>query len=177
VARTTNKKRQSGQAAVEFIVVVVVIFFFLFFFLSLAITLVISDYIEYATFMAARTYKSGYSSQAVQERNAQAVFNSYVGKIEGIARNFAPLEFVKADPDDEQTAGVRTSYEIDLFYLPPIFITEAIPGGRIRLNAQAHLGRDPAFDDCQNFFNEFSRRLGLGIEGTGFIGQMADNGC
>jgi len=170
-----GKKKQDGQSAIEFIVVVVVVFFFLFFFLSLAVTLVISDYVEYATFMAARTYKSGYSGENIQEQMARQVFQTYVQKIDGIARNFE-LNFVQLDPQDEQTAGVVVTYEVDLFYLPPLFVGEALPGGRIRLTAQAHLGRDPAGADCQEFFSGFSQRLGLGLSDP-FLQMMHDNGC
>ena len=57
---------------------IVVIFFFLLFYLSLSLLLVVSDYIDYATFMAARTYKSAFDSPETQEQNAQAVFDSYI---------------------------------------------------------------------------------------------------
>ena len=57
--RGYKKLNEKGQSAIEFIVVVVVVFFFLLFYLSFSITLIASEYVDYATFMAARTYKSG----------------------------------------------------------------------------------------------------------------------
>jgi len=170
------KRDTQGQSAIEFIVVVVVLLFFLLFFLSLAVMFVVSDYLEYATFMSARTYKSMFSSREVQQRNARTVFDTYATRVQGIARNFN-VTFVEGDDRGDQGAGVRASYEIDMFYMPPLFIPEGFPGSRITLTTETRLGRDPAFEDCINYFKEFSSRLGLGIDGTGFLSQMDDNGC
>lgn len=169
-------KRQEGQAAIEFICVVVVIFFFLFFMLSLSITLVVSDYVEYATFMSARTLKSMYSSRDVQERLARQEFFKYAERVQGIARNF-DFNIQQAIPGDEQSWGVQTAYDIDLFYMPPLFTANGQPPSTIRLSAQAYLGRDPSFEDCINFFDSMAQRLGFGISGTGLVQQMADNAC
>jgi len=167
---------QRGQSAIEFIVIVIVVLFFLMFFLSLAILLVVSDYVEYATFMTARTYKSMFASQESQERFSRDVFNAYTQKINGIARNFR-LEYVNGPPGDEQSSGVRASYDIDMFYLPPIFIPENIPPSVIRLQTESRLGREPSGNECQQFFLNFSQRFGLGIEGTKILSGMDDNGC
>ncbi|MBI1859300.1 MAG: hypothetical protein HYR96_00065 [Deltaproteobacteria bacterium] len=169
-------KNRSGQAAIEFIAVVVVIFFFLFFYLSLAIVLTVSEYMDYATFMAARTYKSGFSTEDYQKRYAKEfVFKSYTDKINpSIARNF-DLEFAQLDPNDEQTKGVVASYDIDLFYMPPMFVTDGAPPSRISLKSEAYLGRDPAFQDCTGYFQDFLSRMG--ISGGGLVGLMEDNGC
>ena len=172
-----NRKGESGQAAIEFIVVVIVIFFFLFFLLSLSMAMVVSDYVEYATFMAARTYKSGYSSRGAQERFARRVFTAYTERIDPVARNFQ-LRFVNVGEGSDLTAGVLTTYELDLFYLPPLFITgDDVPVSRITLRSEAVLGRDPAFEDCTNFFRNFNNRFGLGITDAVSLEQMADNGC
>lgn len=174
-----SAKRQlgtRGQAAIEFMAVVVVIFFFLLFFLSITILIVTSEYLDYATFMAARTYKSGFSSKEYQQRYAEQIFNTYADKVNGVARNFE-LRFVKADDNDDQTEGIVTNYTIDMFYLPPVFIQGNIPPSAIRLTSEAHLGRDPAFQDCQDYFNSFAQQFRLGIEGTGLVQQMDDNGC
>jgi hypothetical protein len=169
-------KNRKGQSAIEFIVIVVVLLFFLLFFLSLAIMFVVSDYIEYATFMSARTYKSMFSSRAVQERNAKLVFDTYVSRIQGVARNF-DLTYVDGDDRGDQGAGVRASYDIDLFYMPPLFIPDGFPGSTIKLSTETRLGRDPAFEDCINYFKDFANRFNLGIDGTSYLSQMDDNGC
>lgn len=173
------KKRlgnQRGQSAIEFIVVVVVILFFLLFFLSMSILLVVSDYLEYATFMSARTYKSMFSSRNTQEQNARAVFNSYSSRVQGIARDIE-LEFLDGGDGGEQAAGVKATYTVDLFYLPPLFIPDGIPPSGITLTTETRLGRDAAYQDCFDYFRSWSRRLGLNIEGTRFLSLMDDNGC
>jgi hypothetical protein len=169
-----TQKNQKGQSAIEFIVVVVVVLFFLLFFLSLSILLVVSEYVEYATFMSARTYKSMFSTKDVQQQNARLVFQSYMDKVQGIARN-PQLTFLEGD--SPQSAGVQATYNIDLFYLPPVFMPFGIPPSRITLKTETRLGRDPAYQDCSNYFDEFSQRMGLNIQGTGFLRQMDDNGC
>ncbi len=171
---------RSGQAAIEFMVIVVVLFFFLFFLLSLSMVIVVSEYIEYATFMAARTYKAGFSNEARQEANAKLVFDKYFEKIQGIARN-PQLEFRRAEEGNEQTAGVMARYEMDLFYLPPLFGPGEMPPSRINLVSESHLGRDPSFDEVCNpqagsFFINMLNQFGIQNAET-YAEQMDDNGC
>lgn len=170
--RFRQRKGQSGQAAIEFIAIAVVLLFFLMFFLSLSILLVVSDYVEYATFMAARTYKSGASREPIQRRNAEIVFNSYFEKISPIARR-PNLEFIRTDESNVRTSGILASYDMDLFYLPPVFTgAEALPS-RIRLNTETHLGRDPSHEECRAFFQRFSAFA----SDEAYLEMMEDNGC
>lgn len=163
----------SGQAAMEFIIVSVVIFFFLFLLLSMAIVFVVSSYLDYATFMAARTYKTGAAQQSSQERVAREIFLAYFDKVNGIARN-PQIQFIRTDPNSVRTEGILTSWEIDMFYLPPVFVGANGPTGRIRLSSEAHLGRDPSSVECQGFFSNFARRFGVSED---FAEIMEDNGC
>jgi len=173
-------RHDAGQAAIEFMVIVVVLFFFLFFLLSLSIVIVVSEYIEYATFMAARTYKAGFSNESRQEANAKLVFDKYFEKVQGIARN-PKLDFRRSEPNNEQTAGVLASYEMDLFYLPPLFGPGQMPPSRINLVSESHLGRDPSFDEVCNpqagsFFINMLNQFGIQNAET-YAEQMDDNGC
>jgi hypothetical protein len=174
VKLTGRKKSEKGQAAIEFIAIAVVLFFFLLFFLSISLLLVVSDYVEYATFMAARTYKAGASREAKQRENAQLVFDSYFSKIQGIARR-PNLEFIRTEQDNVRTEGILSSYDIDLFYLPPVFVGSTGVPSRIRLNSESHLGRDPSFEECRAFFESFGSRNGIASEAL--IEMMEDNGC
>jgi len=166
-------KQPSGQAAIEFIVCILVIFFFLFFYLSLAILIVTSEYIDYATFMAARTLRSGYRSRQGAEANARIVFDKYTQRIQGIARNFK-LDLVGSDDPDR--AGVISTYDMDLFYLPPIFMGSQTPPSRVTLQSESHLGREPGHEECFQFFRSFVRRLNI-PNGEAFVEEMEDNGC
>lgn len=169
-------KNRKGQAAVEFIAVVVVVFFFLLFYLSLAILLVGSSYMDYATFMAARTYKSGFSSEEYQKIYAQQIFQKYVSQVDGFIRN-PKLSFAATNAESEQGKGAFATYDIDLFYLPPLFLGGAIPNGRLKLKSESFLGRDPAYNDCYGYFQEVNRRFNLGLAGTDLLEMMEDNGC
>lgn len=141
--------------------------------MSISILLVVSDYLEYATFMAARTYKAGASRPEIQQRNAELVFNSYFEKIQGIAKR-PSLEFMRTEQDNVRTEGLVASYDMDMFYLPPVFSGTEVPS-RIRLNSEAHLGRDPSAEECRAFFTGFASKAG--ISDGAFISMMDDTGC
>lgn len=176
--RLSKKLGQKGQSAIEFMIVVVVVFFFLLFYLSFSITLVASEYVDYATFMAARTYKSGNIDKDLQEQRAREVFNQYLDPLvdSKIIRNLS-LEFSPNNVPN-QTEGVFANYQVDMFYLPPIFITkDPTPVSRLTLSSQSLLGRDPSLDDCTGFFQSFADRFNLGISDKRFINWMDDNGC
>lgn len=171
--KTKGLKGNGGQSAIEFIAVVLVVFFFLFFIMSTAFVLVVSDYLDYATFMAARTYKTGSSSENQQRTNARIVWQSYVERLSGLLRSNA-IDFVLLDPNNVRTSGVVTSYQMDLFYLPPLFSKLRQPS-IITLNSEAHLGRDPSFEECSGFFIDFAGSIGFGD--ANLAAQMEDNGC
>ena len=181
LVRARRPMNNSGQAAVEFMLIVVVFFFFLFLLLSLSILMVISEYVEFATFMAARTYKAGFSREEVQRENAAIVFNKYFENIQGIARK-PKIEFRRADGNDENTAGVAVSYEIDVFYMPPLFGEGGTaPVSKLPLVSEAYLGRDPSFDEVCNaqaggYFINFLNQLGV-QNSDQVADQMDDNGC
>ncbi len=172
-----KRKNAKGQAAIEFVAISVVVFFFLLLLLSLAMLLVLSDYVEFATFMAARTYKSGFSTEARQQANAQLVFNKYFQNVQGLARN-PNLQFLQANANDKQTAGVLASYDVDLFYLPPIFMgndPQTNAPSVVRLNSEVHLGRDASFQECEDFFTNFGAKFG--VTDPNYTQMMDDNGC
>ncbi|MBM4316088.1 MAG: hypothetical protein FJ116_01245 [Deltaproteobacteria bacterium] len=173
---SVKKLNEKGQSAIEFIVVVVVVFFFLLFYLSFSITLVASEYVDYATFMAARTYKSGNIDRDSQEEAARRVFTQYLSPVESIIRkpqlNFSPTNVAF------QTEGVTATYEVDLFYLPPVFIKDgSAPPSRLPLSSQTLLGRDPPLTECLNFFQNFVGTMGLNVGNTFLVNLMDDNGC
>jgi len=163
---------------IEFIIVVIVVLFFLVFLLSSAMLLVISDYVEYATFMAARTYKSGFSREPIQRANAETVFRAYFQYVDGLARN-PKLEFYPEDANNQHDGGLIVSYEMDAFYLPPLFLLGEVVDPRITLTAEAHLGRDPSFEEvcgASGFFGDFVQKAGVNNAGN-IAEQMDDNGC
>lgn len=160
-----KKLNEKGQSAVEFIIVTVVVFFFLLFYMSFAITLVASEYVDYATFMAARAYKSGNINQLKQETAGKIVFDQYLEPINSV---------IKSRRINFTNGGAISSYQVDLFYLPPLFVKTPTPS-RITLNSEAIMGRDPSIDDCLNFFSSLANQFGFGQ--TYLTNVMEDNGC
>lgn len=176
-------QKKEGQSAVEFILVCLVVFFFLLFFLSISFVLILSQYMDYATFMAARTYKAAHGDAQEQQQQAQTVFTSYTRLVlgSGLVKRVSPLQFIKVDPNgrDHQTEGVRAQYDLDLFYLPPLFITGRAPSSGITLTSESFLGRDPNYDECTSFFKRFTDRLGIQMQfgNADYSARMEDNGC
>lgn len=175
-------KDKKGQSAVEFIVVSVIVFFFLLFFLSLAFTLVLSQYMDYATFMAARTYKAAHSSPQNQRERARRVFLDYFEpvKANALVKSVSELQFITAEPGgrEHQSEGVRVTYEVNLFYLPPLFAKDQI-SSTLTLTSESFLGRDPTNEECKNFFSDFANRIGVNLRSGGgdLTSRMEDNGC
>ncbi|MBI4404918.1 MAG: pilus assembly protein [Deltaproteobacteria bacterium] len=175
--RIDHKPRsRTGQAAIEFIMVVVVVFFFLFFFLSTSIVLVVSNYMDYATFMAARTLKTGYSNPARQMALAESVFRSYVEKIGAIVKG-TTLTQISVDPSDLNTAGLEASYRINRYFLPPVYLPGSEYNAILTLQSEAHLGRDPSMEECKNYFKNLTSRFGISISNELYWENMDDNGC
>ena len=170
-------RNRKGQAAIEFMVVMIVIFFFLLLFLSFSLMLVVSEYMDYATFMAARTYKAGAGDRSNQQANAETVFNQYTQFItgNGLARNVS-INFANAQGNNEQTGGAVSSYDLDMFYLPPLFAGSNSVPSRIRLSSETYLGREVGVFECKNFFSQFVRRLNI-PNMERFTDEMDDNGC
>ena len=173
-------KRKEGQTAVKFVIVCLVVFFFLLFFLSLAFVLILSQYMDYATFMAARTYKSAHGDRASQEAKAFNVFREYVTPVENSAmiKNIRGPIFLNPGGREHRSEGVRVEYDVNLFYLPPLFAKNRLDSV-ITLTSESYLGRDPNYDECFNFFRSFTNRLGISMRNgsADLTGQMEDNGC
>lgn len=171
-------KNRKGQTAVEFIVISLVVFFFLLFFLSLSFVLVLSQYMDYATFMAARTYKAAHGDFGSQITKAQEVFDAYVSPVKGsgLVRNVSSLQFTKINAGDRPnlSEGLRVNYDLNLFYLPPLFAKNKVDSV-ITLTSESFLGRDPNYEECVGFFKEFTSRLRIDVREL--VGQMEDNGC
>jgi len=176
-------QNRKGQSAVEFIIVCLVVFFFLLFFMSVSFVLILSQYMDYATFMAARTYKAAHGSPQEQREEAERVFLSYANLVRGsgLVKRVSNLEFIKVDPQgrQHQSEGVRVQYDLDLFYLPPLFIRGPAPSSGITLTSESFLGRDPNYDECTGFFRRFASELGVQLEfgNADYSARMEDNGC
>ena len=177
---------------VEFMISVIVIMFFLFLMLSLSILMVTSEYMEYAAFMAARTYRTGYSTASSQQTRGRAIAQRYVDNVSNLlSNNTANIEMIDGGDAGAPRlnnaigdqggglAGVRISYRIPIFYLPPVFAGTFIDPN-ITLTTETFLGRDPSAEECSNFFPQFLQRVGANLGGSdpsAVASQMEDNGC
>jgi hypothetical protein len=180
---------------VEFMISVLVVAFFLFLMLSLAILMVTSEYMEYAAFMAARTYRAGYSTEASQRTRANLIAQQYVANVANLlSGGTADIEVIDGNDagaprldspvgDQGGLAGVRITYRMPLFYLPPVFAGTFIDPN-IQLTTETFYGRDPsaqeACDSSQGYFRRFLEQVGANLGSANIedvVGQMEDNGC
>ncbi len=191
IASGLRSRKDSGQAAIEFIIVVVVVFFFLLFYLSLCMGMVLSEYVEYATFMTARTYKAAYVSEGSQREYADRAFRNYFyfqgrqdqPKIPETLLKINGLQFDGAGPrGDQKTAGVRVDYEVPFFYLPPIFLPPADQNSvgnatKLNLTAESYLGREPTLNEVKSDLSKIVQDKKLRFDSNSvLVEQMDDNG-
>ncbi len=79
------KKKQSGQAIIEFILVISILLTMVFMFVQLSWATAWGHYVHYATFMSARAYYASGQTKGEQLENATAVLKTYLESSTGQA--------------------------------------------------------------------------------------------
>lgn len=78
-----KKKRESGQAIIEFLIVMSIILTMIFMFIQISWSIAFGHYVHYATYMASRAYLSGGLTQGDQVSGATAVLKTMLKKASG----------------------------------------------------------------------------------------------
>ncbi|MGE4107015.1 MAG: hypothetical protein AB7F66_07340 [Bacteriovoracia bacterium] len=190
-----RKLGRSGQSVLEFILTLSIMFFFVLFFLQLALMFAAGNYVHYATFMAARAYLSATGSPSQQFENANAVLkqmlkkdgstldrwpglvkgqNVGAGAREGVEEvTGAEVGFGKQGVTDKKNRalswqdGVRYTFRGRLIRIP----LGGTTASAIELTSESWLGREPSFDECDQFLDALR-----GADGDS-VGAIFDNGC
>lgn len=186
-----KKSRKNGQAFVEFILTLFAFFAVFFMFVKMALGLGVSNYIHYATFMAARSYMAASASERDQKTSAENAFNAYMkssggknrfdGIIKEVGGDDTPSLFIgstsrvtKRATDARKNTweeGVTYKFNITLNVLP------LFPGGgknhnQLTLESESWLSREPSEDECKSILQVREKKSA--IKGAVFL---YDNGC
>lgn len=166
-----GKESESGQSLIEFALSIFLVFGLLFFFIQLALSLSWGNYVQYATYMAARAYLSGGVSQNDQNERAIDVLRRTVKR--GVVSNDDRFPMIAQgingddptvkgasvgggpgfDPGNYDLSwmqGVRYTFRSRLFVLPigrPGTPLDASKGQAV-FTSESWLGRDPTYQDC-----------------------------
>lgn len=187
--RTQNQK---GQATLEMIFALTILLGMIFFQVQVALVLAFGNYVQYATFMAARAYQSAGGSEQDSMERARAVLVAMLKKNAGqagvdrwpaIAKGVGGDDVVKGAeiglaPEASNAGpgasswmqGVRYTFQSRLFFFSlekdggSSASNSRQPAGSVTLKSESWLGRDPANDAC---LREMSR----------LNAPMLDNGC
>lgn len=176
-----NKKEEEGQALIEFILTMTLTLAFVLFFVQLSLLLAWGNYVQYATFMAARAYLSGGTNEDDQRDRAAAVLTRMVKKSSGsqdrvpfIAVGFGEGDikgaligkasnFDALDRDLSWLEGVRYTFRGRLFLLP-VSNGQSASANMLTLSSESWLGREPTYREC--VAEELVPKMGI-----------FDNGC
>jgi len=187
------KKRELGQSTVEFVLTMILFVGFLFFFMRLSYFLAYGNLVQYATFLAARSYQAAGPDPADQTARAKLVIIRLLKKSEGetgterfpaIAQGVGGGDPVGAvvgpgtgyNPTDDANSwlqGVRYTFRSRLFVSlfgskPTANSTEPNGGGpgSVSLTSESWLGREPTVSECEAEMSSLNGARGL-----------VDNGC
>lgn len=192
LGRSINRVRssdESGQSTIEFALSLIFIMGFTMFYLKLSLVLAYGNFVQYASFMAARAYLSSGPDQADQVARAKDTIVQLLKKSEGqtgierfpfaadAVRGAGNIEgvpgvligagefFGAGDPAKSWQQGVRYTFKGKLPFLlgnqqAAPRTSEGQPG--LELKSESWLGREPSYVECEDDLG----RMGI-----------FDNGC
>lgn len=178
-----RKKKESGQSLIEFILTLFSFMTILFMVVQVSLGFGVANYIQYATFMTARSLLSSGTTEQEQIQRAQGVLRKFVGengnRFQGIVRageeGDPPGGFVGGTPlargslgkpaarDQAWEQGATFKFKARLYMLPMVRSRSGTQNF-VELESQTWLGREPSEQECQKYVTE---RKGITI----------DNGC
>ena len=171
-------KNNGGQAVIEFILGLLIVISFFFFYVRLSAVFAISNYIQYATFMSARTLASSAKDQMVQEENAKQVLQSMVsGKFKGLIQaksgdgmfvgdgNY----FTSLGPIEEWNHGASYQFSAKLSFYPFSANDQAV---MLDLTSESWMPRERSEDECQK-----AKARIEAMTGVQNVKVEWDNGC
>jgi hypothetical protein len=169
-----NRNNQQGQAIVEFALTLILLSSFVLFIYQLAMFFAVSSYIQYATFMSARTFFAASDSKQTQMENAKTVFRGmmdhreFKGFIKPVDGEDPQVNFAENPTERGLSWKDGVSYQFKgKIPLAPFGITG--DDAWINLTSESWLGREPTYFECKQQLSE---------GGQGGKSQITfDNGC
>ncbi|MEW6058284.1 MAG: hypothetical protein AB1540_16910 [Bdellovibrionota bacterium] len=194
--RLKRKNGQSGQSLIEMILTLFAFFTVAFMYVQVSLGLGVANYIQYATFMSARSLLSGHRTVRDQKTAAQSVIEATLkrqnsDRFASIARavgegDAAGAEISTAldagsrarlrDQSSRRTAweqGVSYKFNIRLYMMPLLPGAKRGAANLVQLESESWLGRDPTEEECIQTLSDRKSRSGVNTDGPFYF----DNGC
>ena len=184
---------QSGQGTIELVLTMMCFFTIFFMFVQVSLGFAVANYIQYATFMAARAFQSGYADIAAQKDAASSVLTATVGggktgrfgsiatagdggtgDIPGATIGPASRSHLAPSGDARDSSweqGVTYSFKVKMYLAPLIPGINSGEDSKVTLESQSYLGRETTEKECEAFLG--TRQKNAGVTHV-FI---YDNGC
>lgn len=185
-----SNQNARGQSTVEFAMTLSLLVAVILFFLQVSLVMAFGSYVQYATFMAARSYLSGEVDAAQQRQKAVDVVvqmlkkgpgQEGVDRWPGLGRGVSdsnpagaligpgPQFSSSRDPTLSWQDGVRYTFRSRLLMMPLLKGQDSLAGDSMQtidLTSESWLGREPTQSEC----------LG-GIAAASGGRGIVDNGC
>ena len=183
--RLGGRRRQVGQSLLELVITLFAFFTIFFMYVQVSLSMGVANFIQYATFMAARSFVSGWQDQRRQTLAAEGVIERMLKsgggeRFRGIIQDgeaaIGPSPRARpSSPDARKTSweqGVTYKFKIRFYMVPLIRGLSGDKASQMELESQSWLGREPTEDECVTFMET----TGPGRAGirNAFV---YDNGC
>ena len=169
-----KKQRERGQSTIEFLLTLTFLFGFLFLYAKIAFNYTNGYLIQYATFMASRSYMV-YDSNSIEEGGADVAAKNFAEV--NVFRKIVPSIGLplKANHPGESLGSLYTGLYFDFVQN---FAFSNTLGGRVPMSfrSESFLGREPTRGECLRRIKDSFRFLS-GVEEYPLNATFDDNGC
>ncbi len=190
IMRSCSKHNQSGQSFVEFLTALLGFTTLFFLMVRLSLGMGVANYIQYATFMAARAYQSAHLTEAFQVeaanqylekflfRNGNNRFRNIIytregeGDLAGVFVGKGPRvanATAQSWPHNWQQ-GVKFTFSVKMHMIPVLPGAARGAANQVQLESQSWLGREPTQADCEMNLSKQANQFRIGM-------ARYDNGC
>jgi len=160
--RQVAGEKEKGQATIEFTLVLILLLAFVFFFVQLSLVFGWASYIQYGTYLVARSFAAAGQTPSDMSARGEAVAAqmysrdgrpraAFLAQDDGGGANGRPARdagFQENIRDYSWMEGVRYSFKSKVFLLPLGRNQPKGDGNFLHLKSEAWLSREPADSEC-----------------------------
>ncbi len=168
VSSKMELKNSAGQALMEFTLGLLIIISFFFFYIRLASVFALGNFIHYATFMSARAYSVGHTSEDIQIEAAELVLQKMIsnrwasllkpeeGSSQVKGATIGLGEIAQSNPAEYWNEGVTYSFTADLSFYPFQQTGQSL---KFKLTSESWTKREEPAMICAEKRNKIASRL------------------
>ncbi len=161
-------RNEKGQATIEFALTLILLMAFVLFYVQLSLVLAWGNYVQYATFMAARAYQAASATREDQRARAISVItrmlkkrgSSSMDRIPFVAKGEGDgdVKGLMVDPPEQFNPsvrnlswleGVRYTFKSRIFVMPLAGKPEGQGVNTVPFTSESWLGREPSYAECE----------------------------